>query len=121
MPNPYHFRARIDRLWRHANSDAPAYRRLKALDAVVRELFAPNDRALQNHQLYLATDPYDVARHHLRDLYDHTDPSDPAREATLSLPRPLGEACPALDAGGWGEGPPALEDEETNEEDDDPW
>ncbi|MDE2894556.1 MAG: hypothetical protein OXN87_04050, partial [Chloroflexota bacterium] len=64
MPNPYHFKARIDRLWRHATSDAPAYRRLPSLNAVVRELFAPTAQARQNHQLYLATDPYDVARHH---------------------------------------------------------
>ncbi len=68
--NPFHFRARIDRLWRRANSHAPAYRRLNALDAVVRELFAPNDRARRNHQMYLVTDPFDVARHFLRDLHD---------------------------------------------------
>ncbi|MYA02991.1 MAG: hypothetical protein F4038_10295 [Chloroflexi bacterium] len=112
MPNPYHFRASIDRLWRHANSDAPAYRRLKSLDAVVRELFAPNDRARQNYQLYLATDPYDVARHHLRDLYDGPGPIVLPTEASLCLPLPLGE--------GRGEGPPTLPEEETMDEDDDP-
>ena len=120
MPNPFHFRANIDRLWRQANSDAPAYRRLNALDMVVRELFAPNERASLNYQRYLATDPYDVARHHLRDLYDHGDPLVPAGEASLRLHLPLGEACPALDAGGWGEGPLALTEEETTEEEDDP-
>ena len=112
MPNPYHLRATIDRLWQHATSDAPAYRRLKSLDAVVRELFAPNDRARQNHQLYLATDPYDVARHHLRDLYDQGDPLALACEPSFCLPLPLGE--------GRGEGPPSLPAEETIEEDDDP-
>ncbi|MYD53759.1 MAG: hypothetical protein F4W96_05575 [Chloroflexi bacterium] len=112
MPNPYHLRARIDRFWRHANSDVPAYRRLKSLDAIVHELFAPNDRARQNHQLYLATDPYDVARHHLRDLYDHGDQLAVACERSLSLPLPLGE--------GWGEGSPTLSEEETMDEDDDP-
>ncbi|MCY3571589.1 MAG: hypothetical protein OXH19_09675 [Chloroflexi bacterium] len=118
MPNPFHFRASIDRLWRQANSDAPAYRRLNALDKVVRELFAPNERARLNHQLYLATDPYDVARHLLRDLYDRPDIGTSL--GSLRLPLPLGEACPALDAGGWGEGPPALPKEETPDEDDDP-
>ena len=114
MPNPYHFRANIDRLWRRANSNAPAYRRLNALDAVVRELFAPNDRARRNHQIYIATDPFDVARHLLRDLHDRPDSNTcPASEGSLPLPLPLGE--------GWGEGPPLLADEAQLEEDDDPW
>ena len=103
MPNPFHYRAAIDNLWRRANGNAPAYRRLNALDAIVRELFAPNDRARLNYQTYLATDPFDVARHKLRDIYDH-----PA----LLLPLPLGE--------GWGEGPHALPEEESPDEDDDP-
>ena len=41
--------------------------------------------------MYLATNPYDVARHKLRDLYDRPD----ALETS-----PLGGACPAPDAGG---------------------
>ena len=119
MPNPYHFRARIDRLWRCSGDHNPGYIRLKALNAVVRELFAPNDRARQNYRLYLATDPYDVARHLLRDLYDGPDTA--TSSASLRLPLPLGEACPALDAGGWGEGPLTLSGEEASDEDDDPW
>ena len=75
MPNPYHFRARIDRLWRTANGSRPAYIQLKALDTVARELYRPTDKARQNLNMYLATDPYDVAHHKLRDLYDHADPS----------------------------------------------
>ena len=124
MPNPYHYRAHIDRLWRTANSDAPAYKQLKALKTLVREMFPPNPNASRNHRLYHTTDPYDVARHLLRDLHDRS--SDP--------PLPLGEACPALDAGGWGEGSPvpaqlevapaqagaAHAEDEPPEEDDDP-
>ena len=112
MPNPYHFRAGIDRLWRRSGDHNPGYIRLKALDAVVRELFAPNDRARRNYRMYLATDPFDVARHHLRDLYDHGDPLALACEASLCLPLPLGE--------GRGEGPPCLAEEETLDEADDP-
>lgn len=112
MRNPYHLRAKVDRLWRQANGNAPGYRRLRALNAIVREIFAPNDQARRNHQLYLATDPYDVARHHLRELYDQGDPLALACEPSLCLPLPMGE--------GWGEGPPSLPEEETNEEDDDP-
>jgi len=100
MPNPYQLKARVDRLWRHANSDAPAYRRLKSLNAVVPELFAPNGRARQNHQLYLATDPYDVARHHLRGLYDR--------------PGPLSTEVAPAQAGA------APLDDESSDEDDDP-
>ena len=115
MTNRFHFRARIDNLWRRANGNAPAYRQLHALDAVVRELFAPNDRARANYRTYLATDPFDVARHKLRDLYD--------RPGSLRAPLPPGEASlyPPLPLGeGWGEGPPAVTEEETLEEDDDP-
>jgi len=113
VPNPFHFRANIDRLWRQANSNAPGYRRLNALDAITRELFAPNDRARLTYQTYLATDPFDVARHKLRDLYDRPD-STTAGVAAFWPPLPLGE--------GWGEGSPAPDtEEELTEEDDDPW
>jgi hypothetical protein len=116
MPNPYHFRARIDRLWRRSQVLNPGYIRLKALNAIVREVFAPTERARLNQELYFATDPYDVARHQLRDLYDRAG-STPA--TSFCPPLPLGEACPVLDTGGWGEGPPTPE-EESPEEDDDP-
>ena len=110
MPNPYHFRARIDRLWRQSEAPNPGYIRLKALNAVVREMFAPTERARLNHEMYLATDPYDVARHQLRDLYDRPEPARSTSERSLRPPLPLGE--------GWGEGPPG--EEESAEEDDDP-
>ncbi|MXV80533.1 MAG: hypothetical protein F4007_07735 [Chloroflexi bacterium] len=99
MPNPYHLKANIDRLWRQANSNAPAYRRLNALDKVVRELFAHTERARLNYQLYLATDPFDVARHLLRDLYDRPGPMILAGEDSL---------------------PVSFAEEEANEEDADP-
>ncbi len=70
MPNPYHFRARIDRLWRRANSSLPGYIRLKALNAVAREIYPATDRTRQNLKMYLATDPYEVAQHKLRHLHD---------------------------------------------------
>ncbi|MYD55248.1 MAG: hypothetical protein F4W96_13225 [Chloroflexi bacterium] len=70
MPNPFHLRANIDRLWRRSAEHNPGYIRVAALDAILRELVAPTGRARANHRLYLATDPFDVARHKLRDLYD---------------------------------------------------
>ena len=108
MPNPYHFRANMDRLWRQANS-GPAYKQLNALDALVREMHAPNERARRNYQLYLATDTYEVARHLLRDLHDHTAPTS---GSSFCPPLPLGE--------GWGEGSPTHAEEAPPEEDDDP-
>jgi len=110
VPNPIHLRARIDRLWRRSADHNPGYIRVKALNAIVRELFAPNPRARLNHRLYLATDPFDVARHKLRELYDS---GAPVPEISFCPPLPLGE--------GWGEGLSALQEEESLEEDDDPW
>ena len=107
MPNPYHFRARIDRLVQQGFGDGPAYLQLKALDTLVRELHAPNDRARANYKMYLATDPYDVARHKLRDLHD---------SASLSLlPPPSGGGrCLVETEGG------LPQDEQQPDEDDDP-
>ena len=113
MPNPFHFRASIDRLWRTANGNAPAHRRLNALDAVVRELFAPNDRARRNHLMYLATDPFDVARHLLRNLHDRPGPVLPDGLLLCSPPALRGEMPQA-------EGGPPLADDVQLEEDDDP-
>ena len=107
MPNPYHFRAAMDRLWRRANGPVPAYKQLDALDALVREMFAPNERARRNHRLYLATDPFDVARHLLRDLYDRADPSS-------SPPAGSGGRCLVETEGG------SLQGQEPSDEDDDP-
>ena len=104
MPNPFHLRAKIDRLWRRSAEHNPGYLRVKALDAIVRELFAPtNPRARLNHHLYLTTDPYDVARHKLRDLYDGPDASP--------VPAPERGTAPSL----------LLQEEEPLEQDDDPW
>ena len=102
MPNPFHLRANIDRLWRRSGDHNPGYVRVAALDAIVRELFAPTERARANHVLYLATDPFDVARHKLRDLYDR---------ASLSTPAPS-EVAPAQAGAGPEEEEPPVEDDD---------
>ena len=101
MPNPFRFRANIDRIWRRTAEHNPGYVRLSAFNAIARELFAPNERARLNHQMYFATDKslrwswfvlYDVVRHQLRDLYDrahpldqpHCEVSEPAPEEEVS-------------------------------------
>ena len=74
MPNHFQLRATIDHLWRQSQAPTADYRRLRALKAITRELFAPTLRAQLNYQLYFGTCPFDVARHKLRDLYDHVNP-----------------------------------------------
>ena len=103
MPNPFHLRTTIDRLWRRSAEHNPGYIRVKALDTIVRELFAPNPQARLNHHLYLTTDPFDVARHKLRELYDGPEASP--------VPDPQRRPAPS-----W-----LLQQEESLEEDDDPW
>ncbi|MXX80502.1 MAG: hypothetical protein F4Y69_05630 [Chloroflexi bacterium] len=108
--NPFRYRARIERLWRQSNDHNPAYIRFKALNTITRELFAPNPRAQANYALFLATDPFDVARHKLRDLYD--SPSPPAGSGLP--PPPGGGRCPVGTEGG------LPTEDELPDEDDDP-
>ena len=103
MPNPFHLRTTIDRLWQRSAEHNPGYIRVKALNAIVRELFAPNPQARLNHHLYLTTDPFDVARHKLRELYDGPEASPVSAPERGSTPSWL------------------LQEEEWLEEDDDPW
>ena len=106
MTNHFRYRANIDRIWRRTAEHNPGYVRLRALRTIIRELFAPNPQAQLNLATYHAADPYDVARHKLRDLYDHASPTEVAP----------GAVCPALDAGAEASTP----DLEQSEEDDDP-
>ena len=112
--NPFHYRATINRLARLADAPNPSYVRLPAACALVRELSPANPRRdLIQHMLEIAN-PFEHARHKLRDLYDRAS-------ASFSPPsggRCHGVACPALDAGT--EGGPLLQEDEPTEEDDDP-
>ncbi|MDE2966808.1 MAG: hypothetical protein OXS30_04875 [Chloroflexota bacterium] len=94
MPNQFNLRARMDHLWRQSADHNPGYIRLRALGAIVRELYAPTEQARLNQQLCFATDPYDVPRHKLRDLYDREAPSVPAPERG---PVPSGDELPEED------------------------
>ncbi len=100
MPNPFYLRARIDNLWRRSGEHNPGYIRVKALDTIVRELYAPNERARLNQHMYFATDPFDVARHLLRDLHDHpsASPSPPASSGGRCLVETEGGSPQAQDS-----------------------
>ena len=96
--NPFRYRARIEQIWRQTTEHTPSHIRIKALDAITRELFAPNPRAQANYALFLATDPFDVARHKLRDLYDSISP--PASVGSALPPSPDGGRCLVETEGG---------------------
>ena len=121
MPNPFHYRARIDHLWRRSADHNPGYIRLKALNAIVRELLAPTPRARLNHEMYLATNPYDVARHKLRDLYDRPDALETSPLGG-GAPHPCGAegAAPALTQVAPACAEADSQEKESPEEDDDP-
>ncbi len=74
MPNPYHFRATIQRLSRLSEPTNPAHIRLKATCALVTELSPSNPRHQLNMDMLQAVDAFDFARHKLRDLYDSAEP-----------------------------------------------
>ena len=120
MPNPYHYRAHINRLTRLTTSPNPGYIRLKAVCALLRELSPANPHSAVNNRMLQSIDPYEFARHKLRDLYDHAShhtkvapaQAGASSQISLYLPLPLGE--------GWGEGSPTLTEQESPEEDDDP-
>ncbi len=98
MPNPFHFRARIDRLARLAGPENPSYIAVRAVCALVRELSPANPRRDQIQQMLRTADPFAFASHKLRDLYDRADSQS---------------FVPSHDA-------PIPQEEEPAEEDDDP-
>ena len=98
MQNPYHYRTVVNRLWRIANGPHPGYICLRALDALAGDFTPHSPRFAIAQQMLRAVDPYEYARHLLRDLYDRADPFDHSQATDLTL----------------------LQEEELSEEDDDP-
>ena len=108
MPNPYRYRAVINRLASLADAPNPGHVQVAAAATLARELSPANPRRALIQQMLHAVDAFEYARHKLRDLYDHAAPA-----TDLVAPR---AACPALDAGAGAD----LQDDESLEEDDDP-
>ena len=104
MPNPFHYRTVVNRLWRIATGPQPGYIRLRALDKLAPDFTPGHPRFAIAQQMLRDVDPYEYAPHLLRDLYDRAEPTAPASEASPAPAR----------------GPVPLDDE-LPEDDDDPW
>ena len=87
MPSPFYYRSVIDRLARLAGPDRPSYIRLRAACALATELSPANPRRDQIQELLHAADPFAVARHKLRDLYDHADPQALVSSTDAPMPQ----------------------------------
>lgn len=70
MPNPFHYRAVLERLARCADAPNPPHVQVAAAGALARELTPGTQRARIAQELLSAASPAEYARHKLRDLYD---------------------------------------------------
>ena len=96
MPNPFFFRAAINRLSRLTGPQNPPDLRLAATVRLARALMTDTPRARLAQQLLQQANPFEFARHKLRDLYDRADspcpePCDKADAARLEEEEPLDE------------------------------
>ena len=111
MPTAFHLANAVNRLTRLTESAHPPHVRVQAACALVDVLSPNNPRHRDIQRMLQEANPFELARHKLRDLYDHD---------STSPPLPLGE--------GWGEGPLAQvgteggspEEDTLSEDDDEP-
>ena len=82
MPTAIYYRAFVNRLAHLADARNPAHICVTAAGLMVRELSPVNPRRELVQRLLREADPFELARHKLRDLYDRTDPTVPAPEET---------------------------------------
>ena len=100
MPNPFYFRAAMNRLSRLTGPQNPPHVRLAATVKLARVLIPDTPRARLARRLPQEPTPLEFPRHKLRDLYDRADSLCP-------------EPCGVADA-------PCLEEEEPLDEPEDP-
>ena len=87
MPNPFFFRAAMYRLSRLAGPQNPPHVRLAATARLARVLMADTPRARLAQQLLQQANPFEFARHKLRDLYDRADSLCPEPSGAVGAPR----------------------------------
>ncbi len=105
MPNPFHYRATLQRLARLSAPPHPPHVCVVAAIALATEFSPANPRHQLVQRLLQAAHPYEFARHQLRDLYDRPKSVEPV-EPVEAAPEPA---------------PVRLPDQEAPEDDDDPW
>lgn len=100
MPNPFHYRSVLNQLARLAEAPNPAHVRVAAAASLATELAPGTARARVAQRMLQVANPFEFARHQLRDLYDGPGPLCP-------VPSDMADAaCP--------------EEEETLDEPEDP-
>ena len=95
MPNPYRYRSVLNRLARLTDASHPAHVRVDAAVTLAKELSPANPRCDLIRQMLQAVDPYEFARHSLRDLYDRAVPL--VHEQSAESAQPPEEAAPEED------------------------
>ena len=93
MPNAFHYRATLHRLAALADSSDP-HVCVSAAGVLARELSPANPRRPLVQQLLREADPYEFARHRLRDLYDGADPLSPEPSTADLTEVPTEEQAP---------------------------
>ena len=74
MPNPFHYRAVLNKLARCADAPYPPRVQVAAAITLAGELTPGTPRAQLARQMLLQANPYEDARHKLRDLFDRAAP-----------------------------------------------
>jgi hypothetical protein len=74
MPNPFHYRSSLQRLVRLTEAPNSSRVRLSAAITLANELRPGTPQGRLAERMLQVANPFEFARHKLRDLYDGTDP-----------------------------------------------
>ncbi|MXX31971.1 MAG: hypothetical protein F4066_00650 [Chloroflexi bacterium] len=107
MPNAFHYANTLHRIARLAGGAHPPHVRLRAALVLVDELSPNSPRRDVVSRMLLEANPFELARHKLRDLYDRADSDSP--------PASSGGRCHVVTEGG------TPDEDRLLGEDDDPW
>ncbi len=94
MPTAIYYRAFINRLAHLADAPNPPHVCVVAASIMARELSPHNPRRQAIQRLLREADPFDLARHKLRELYDHAHPADPTPADEPPAQKPAQEEAP---------------------------
>ncbi len=86
MPNPFHYANTLYRLARLSDPDHPGHVRVRAAITLAIELSPANPRRALVQRLLQEANPFALAQHKLRDLYDRPEPLTPEPTPAHSQP-----------------------------------